>query len=367
MPVVETEKLILNMGPQHPATHGVLRVILDLRGETILNAEPMIGYLHRGIEKIAESRTYTQFLPYTDRLDYVAAPAWNLAYCEAVEKLMGIEVPERAKYIRTIIAEIARISSHLIAIGTHALDIGAMTVFIYCFRERELTLDLFEHATGSRMLTNFCRIGGVMADLSDQFLKIAREFVEIFPTRMKDYEDLLTQNRIWLKRTKNIAVISAEEGLNLSLNGPNIRGSGVKWDVRKAEPYAAYDKMEFDIPIGQNGDIYDRYLVRLEEMRQSNRIVKQALNQLPDGEIKAKVPRVIRPPKGEVYFRVEAPKGEAGFYIESDGSDKPYRLKIRTPSFANLESIPTMVDGHLVADVVAAIGSIDIVLGEIDR
>lgn len=367
MPVVETEKLILNMGPQHPATHGVLRMILDLRGETILNAEPVIGYLHRGIEKIAESRTYVQFLPYTDRLDYVAAPAWNLAYCEAVEKLIGVEMPERAKYIRTIMAELSRISSHLISVGTHALDIGAMTVFIYCFRERELTLDLFEHATGSRMLTNFCRIGGVMADLSDEFLKRCREFVEIFPTRMKDYEDLLTQNRIWLKRTKNIAVVSAEEGLNLSLNGPNIRGSGVKWDVRKAEPYAAYDKMDFDIPIGQNGDAYDRYLVRLEEMRQSNRIIKQALNQLPDGEIKAKVPRVIKPPKGEVYFRIEAPKGEAGFYIESDGSDKPYRLKIRTPSFANMESIPMMVEGSLIADVVAAIGSIDIVLGEIDR
>lgn len=355
------------MGPQHPATHGVLRVILELRGETILNAEPDIGFLHRGIEKIAENLTYTQILPYTDRLDYVAAPAWNLAYSEAVEKLMGIEVPERAKYIRTIMAEISRISSHLIGIGTHALDIGAMTVFIYCFRERELTLDLFEHATGSRMLTNFCRIGGVMADLSDEFLKRAREFVDIFPTRMKDYEDLLTQNRIWLKRTKNIAVITAEEGLNLSLNGPNIRGSGVKWDIRKAEPYAAYDKVDFDIAVQYDGDAYSRYLVRLEEMRQANRIIDQCLKNLPDGEIQAKVPRVIKPPKGEVYVRTEAPKGEAGFYIESDGTNKPYRLKIRTPSFANLESLPMMAKGGLVADVVTAIGSIDIVLGEIDR
>jgi NADH:ubiquinone oxidoreductase subunit D len=367
MPVAETEKLILNMGPQHPATHGVLRVILELRGETILKAETDIGFLHRGMEKIAENLTYTQFLPYTDRIDYVAAPAWNLAYVEAVEKLMGIEVPERAKYMRTIMAEISRISSHLIGVGSHALDIGAMTVFIYCFRERELTLDLFEHACGSRMLTNYCRFGGVMTDFTDEFLKRCREFVEIFPSRMQDYEDLLTQNRIWLKRTKNVAVITAEEGLNLSMNGPNIRGSGVAWDVRKAEPYAAYDKIDFDIALQSDGDAYARYLVRLEEMRQANRIIKQALNDLPDGDIQAKVPRVIKPPKGEVFVRTEAPKGDAGFYIESDGSDKPYRLKIRTPSFANLESLPHLTKGHLVADVVTAIGSIDIVLGEIDR
>jgi len=365
--VVETRELLLNMGPQHPSTHGVLRLLLHLQGETIVDSEPIIGYLHRGIEKLAESMTYTQFIPITDRLDYIAAFPNNLAYVQTVEKLMGVEVPLRAQYIRVILTELNRIASHLVWLGTHAMDIGAITVFLYCFREREAILDLFEMVSGARMTVNFFRIGGVAADLPEEFYPKISEFLTSFPDRIADYEALLTKNRIWLARTKNVAVISAEEGINLGLSGPSLRGSGVRWDIRKANPYAVYDRLDFDIPIGERGDVYDRYMVRMEEMRQSVRIIKQALEQMPPGEIKAKVPRVIKPPAGEAYSCIESPKGELGFYIVSDGTEKPYRVKIRAPSFVNLESLPLMLKGGLIADVIAAIGSIDIVLGEVDR
>ncbi|MBI1987247.1 MAG: NADH-quinone oxidoreductase subunit D [Nitrospinae bacterium] len=364
---METKELILNMGPQHPSTHGVLRLILSLNGETIVHSVPDIGYLHRGIEKLAENRTYLQFLPITDRLDYIAAFPNNLAYCQTVEKLMGLEVPPRAQYIRVILTELNRISSHLVWLATHALDIGAMTVFLYCFRERETILDLFEMATGARMTFSFFRFGGVADDLPREFIPKAREFLEAFPACIADYEALLTKNRIWLARTRNVAVISAEDGINLGMSGPSLRGSGVKWDIRRAAPYAIYDQLDFEIPVGQNGDVYDRYLVRVEEMRQSSRIVRQCLDRIPEGEIRAQVPRAIKPPAGEAYSCVESPKGELGFYIVSDGSERPYRLKVRAPSFVNLESLPVMMKGGLVADVIAAIGSIDIVLGEVDR
>jgi NADH-quinone oxidoreductase subunit D len=365
--VLETKELVLNMGPQHPSTHGVLRLLLYLEGETIVNSDTIIGYLHRGIEKLAEAKTYTQFIPITDRLDYVAAFPNNLAYVQTVEKLMDLEVPPRAQYIRVIFTELNRIVSHLVWLGTHAMDIGAMTVFLYCFREREDLLDLFEMVTGARMTVNFFRIGGVAADLPAEFYPNVRKFLDIFPSKIADYEALLTKNRIWLARTKNVSVISAEDGINLGMSGPNLRGSGVKWDIRKANPYAVYDKLDFEIPIGQIGDVYDRYIVRMEEMRQSTRMTQQALEQMPEGEIKGKVPRIIKVPAGEAYSCIESPKGELGFYIVSDGSEKPYRVKIRAPSFINLEALPLMLKGGLIADVIAAIGSIDIVLGEVDR
>ena len=366
---LKTKELWINMGPQHPSTHGVLRLILALEGERIVDTEVVIGYLHRGVEKLAESLTYPQFLPYTDRLDYISSNAMNFGYVLAMEKLMGLEVPERAQYIRVMMAELTRISSHLVWLATHALDIGAMTVFLYCFRDREAILDLFEMVCGARLITSYFRIGGVANDLPEGFIEQARDFCKIFPKKAKDYDDLILKNRIWLSRTVNVARISGEEGLNLGLSGPSIRGSGVHWDIRKDEPYSVYDKLDWEIAVESGCDVYARYLVRLKEMRESCKIVKQCLDILEKtkGPVRAKVPKVIKPPEGEVYACVEAPKGEMGFYIVSDGSTKPYRIKIRAPSFANLISLPTMIKGHLVADVIAAIGSIDIVLGEVDR
>jgi len=366
---LKTEEMWVNMGPQHPSTHGVLRLILALEGERIVDTEVVIGYLHRGMEKLAEFRTYPQFLPYTDRLDYISSHAMNFGYVLAVEKLMGIEVPERAKYIRVMMAELTRISSHLLWLATHALDIGAMTVFLYCFRDREKILDLFEMATGARLTTSYFRIGGVARDLPDGFIEMAREFCRTFPRKAKDYDDLILKNRIWLSRTVNVAKISAEDGLNLGLSGPNIRGSGLAWDIRKDEPYSNYDKLDWEVAVYDGCDVYARYLVRLKEMRESCKIVSQCLDILEklNGPVMAKVPKVIKPPEGEVYACVEAPKGELGFYIVSDGSARPYRLKIRAPSFSNLIALPALVKGHLIADVIAVIGSIDIVLGEVDR
>ena len=366
---IRTQDYWINMGPQHPSTHGVLRLILSLQGERIVDTEVVIGYLHRGTEKLAEARTYHQIIPLTDRLDYLASPAMNFGYVLAVEKLMGIEVPERAEYIRVMMAELARISSHLLWLATHALDIGAMTVFLYCFREREMVLDLFEMATGGRLITSYYRIGGVAHDLPDGFLDKVKEFCEIFPKRVQDYDDLLYANRIWLSRTVNVAKISAEKGLALGLSGPSIRGSGVNWDLRRANPYSVYDKLDFEVAVFDGCDVYARYLVRRKEMLESCKIVKQCAEYLEktNGPVMAKVPKVLKPPVGEVYMATEAPKGELAYYIVSDGSPRPYRLKIRTPSFANLIALPEMVKGHLVADVIAAIGSIDIVLGEVDR
>jgi len=384
--------MTINMGPQHPSTHGVLRLILELDGETVVKATPHIGFLHRGVEKLAEYKTYHQFITLTDRLDYLAPLSNNLGYVQAVEKLLNIEAPKRSQYIRMILCELTRIQSHLLWLATQALDIGAMTVFFYCFRERETINNIFEMAAGARMNLSYFRIGGVARDLPDGFVEKVREFVNDFPARLRDYETLLTKNKIWLMRTKNVGVISAEDAINYGLSGPSIRGSGVKWDVRKSEPYSSYDEMDFIVPVGQNGDVYDRYIVRLEEMRQSNEIVRQAMDTIPKGKFIADLPDVTLPPKenlkksmeamihhfkvvtdgicppvGEVYSCVEAPKGELGFYIVSDGTKNPYRIKIRPPSFVNLEGLPKMVEGCLIADVVAVIGSLDIVLGEIDR
>ncbi len=384
--------MTINMGPQHPSTHGVLRLILELDGETVVKATPHIGFLHRGVEKLAEYKTYHQFITLTDRLDYLAPLSNNLGYVLAVEKLLNIEAPKRSQYIRIILCELTRISSHLLWLATHALDIGAMTVYFYCFRERETINNIFEMAAGARMNLSYFRIGGVARDLPDGFVEKVREFVNDFPARLRDYETLLTKNKIWLMRTKDVGVISAEDAINYGLSGPSIRGSGVKWDVRKSEPYSSYDEMDFIVPVGQNGDVYDRYIVRLEEMRQSNEIVRQAMDTIPKGKFIAELPDVtlpqkenlkksmealiqhfkvvtggICPPVGEVYACVEAPKGELGFYVVSDGTKNPYRVKIRPPSFVNLEGLQKMVEGHLIADVVAVIGSLDIVLGEIDR
>jgi NADH-quinone oxidoreductase subunit D len=367
-PMFDTDELVINMGPQHPATHGVLRVVLKLDGEKVVDADVVIGYLHRGVEKLCENRDWTQVVLLTDRLDYVASAAANLAYVETVEKLMSIEVPRRARYIRTILAELQRLASHLVWLGSHAMDIGAVTVFLYCLRERELILDLFEEYCGARLTYNSMRIGGLPQDLPPGWDKKVLQFCAIQLEKLDEYETLLTQNRIWLERTRNIGVISAADAVAVGLCGPPLRGSGVGRDVRKDEPYAAYAEMEFDVPVGSRGDTYDRYLVRLEEMRQSVRILRQAIGGLPEGPVIGKVPRLIKPPAGETYHANESPKGEIGFFIASDGrSTSPYRLRVRPPSFCNLQALPRLVRGHLVADVIAIIGTIDIVLGEVDR
>jgi NADH-quinone oxidoreductase subunit D len=364
---LDSSEMILNMGPQHPSTHGVLRVILKLDGEKVLGTECVIGYLHRGIEKIAENRTYVQFNPYVDRMDYVAAVSNGLGYCEAVEKLIGVEAPERARYLRVILTELNRLASHQVWLGTHALDIGALTPLFYTFRDREEIMKIFEQYCGARLTTHAFRIGGCQYDAYDGFEKEVLAFCDFVLPKIDEYEELLTTNRIWVERTKGVGVLTGAECIALGATGPVLRGSGVKWDLRKAQPYAAYDKFEFDIPIGQNGDTYDRYLVRIEEMRQSVRILRQATAAIPAGPIMAKVPKVLRPPVGEIYHSIEAPKGELGYYIVSDGSTQPYRVRVRPPSFVNLQALDKMVRGWLVADVVAVIGTLDIVLGEVDR
>jgi NADH-quinone oxidoreductase subunit D len=364
----DTNELVLNMGPQHPSTHGVLRVVLRLDGERVVGSDIVIGYLHRGIEKLCEHRDWAQIVLITDRMDYVAAASNNLGYCETVEKLMSLEVPRRARYIRTILVELQRIASHCLWLGTHAMDLGAMTVFLYAFRERELVLDLFEEYCGARLTYNAMRIGGLPLDIPTGWDRKLREFCNVFETKVPEYEELLTQNRIWLERTRGIGVISGADAIAIGLTGPALRGSGVARDVRKAEPYAAYDELEFDVPVGSAGDTYDRYLVRVEEFRQSIRIIRQALDGRPEGPIIGKVPRLIKPPAGETYHAIESPKGELGYFIVSDGkSNVPYRFRVRPPSFCNLQALPRLIQGHLVSDVVALIGSIDIVVGEVDR
>lgn len=391
--MAESRYMTINMGPQHPATHGVLRLLLELDGEIIVKSEPHIGYLHRGIEKLSESMTYPQALTLTDRLDYTSALSNNLAYCLAVEKLLDINIPKRAQYLRVLMAELQRIAAHLLWVATHALDLGAMTLLFYAFRERETIMEILELATGARLTPSFIRIGGLASDIPATFLPRVKAFVEDFPRRVDDYETLLTENIIWKKRTTNIAKMSAEECLQYGVTGPVLRASGVRYDVRKAYPYSSYEDFDFEIPLGSNGDVYDRYLVRMKEMRQSNRIVRQAAERLPDGPFVAQdAPLVVppakeevgrdiaalirhfkimeegfRPPCGEVYASIESSKGELGFYIISDGTNKPFRMRIRPPSFINLAALPKMIEGEMVADVVAAIGSIDIVLGEIDR
>ena len=367
-PLFDTSELVLNMGPQHPSTHGVLRVILRLDGERVIDADLVIGYIHRGIEKLSENRDWTQIIALTDRTDYVAAASNNLGYCETVEKLMSLEVPRRARYIRTILAELQRMASHCIWLGTHAMDIGAMTVFLYALRERELILDLFEEYCGARLTYNSMRVGGLPLDIPPGWDRKVRALCDIMASKVPEYEELLTNNRIWLERTRDVGVISGPDAIAIGLSGPPLRGSGVLRDVRKDEPYAAYDEFEFDIPLGSRGDTYDRYVVRMEEFRQSLRIIRQALDGLPEGPVMGKVPRLIKPPAGETYHAIESPKGELGYFIVADGkSIGPYRLRVRPPSFCNLQALPQLIRGHLVADVVALIGTIDIVLGEVDR
>src|SRR6266702_18709 len=387
-----TETMTLNMGPQHPSTHGVLRLVLELDGEVITKITPHIGYLHRGIEKLSEHRTYHQILPLTDRLDYLAPMSNNLGYILAVEKLMAVEVPERAETIRIIMAELTRLESHLVWIACHALDIGAMTVFIYAFLERETVMEIYELISGARMTSNFFRVGGLSQDVPDEFVKKVSNFIDVMPGYLDQYEGLLTTNPIWLKRTVGNGVISAEDAIDIGLTGPALRGSGVDWDLRRDNPYSGYDKYQFKVPVGENCDTFDRYKVRLVEMREACKIVRQGLDKLKPGPVLAACPQVCYPPKenvynsieglihhfkiasegfaapeGEVYQGVEAPKGELGFYIVSDGGNKPERLRIRPPSFVNLQAIEQMSVGSMIADLVAVIGTLDIVLGEIDR
>jgi NADH-quinone oxidoreductase subunit D len=364
---LDSSELIINMGPQHPATHGVLRVILKLDGEKVLGTECVIGYLHRGVEKIAENRTYTMFNPYVDRMDYVAAVSNGLGYCESVEKLLNVQAPPRANYIRVILTELNRLASHMLWLGTHALDIGAITPLFYTFRDREEILKIFEKYCGARLTTHAFRIGGCLYETYDGFESEVVKFLKFVAPKIDEYEELLTTNRIWVERTKGVGFISAADCVALGVTGPVLRASGVKWDLRKAQPYAAYSEFDFDIPVGTTGDTYDRYLVRMQEMRQSLRIVEQAVGRIPSGPIMAKVPKVIKPAAGEIYHSIEAPKGELGYFIVSDGSTQPYRIRVRPPSFVNLQALDQMVRGQLVADVIAVIGTLDIVLGEVDR
>jgi NADH-quinone oxidoreductase subunit D len=355
------------MGPQHPSTHGVLRVILKLDGEKILGTDCVIGYLHRGVEKIAENRTWAQFNPYVDRMDYVASVSNGLGYCLVVEKLLNVEAPPRAQVVRVILTELNRIASHLVWLGTHALDIGAITPVFYCFREREEALNIFEKYCGARLTTHAFRIGGLQYDTYDGFEQDVKAFCDMFPAKVDEYEELLTGNRIWKGRLTNVGVLTADECKEYGVTGPLLRAAGVKWDLRKAQPYSGYEKYDFDIPTRQNGDTFDRYIVRMQEMRQSVRIIRQAVASIPEGPIMGKVAKVIKPPVGEAYVSIEAPKGELGYYAVSDGSTQPYRVRVRPPSFVNLQALDRMVRGGLVADIVAVIGTLDIVLGEVDR
>ena len=389
-----SDTMTINMGPQHPSTHGVLRLLLTIEGETVIKAIPDLGYLHTGIEKTAESKTYHQALVLTDRMDYLAPLNNNLGYSLAIERLLGIddEINNKIKYTRVILAELSRISSHLVWLGTHALDLGAMSMFLYCFREREVILDVFEYISGVRMMTSYICPGGLQAELPPGFDKKVQTFTRGFPERLREYHDLLTNNQLWLERTKGIGYLSQEDAIALGATGPVLRGSGAVWDLRKIYPYSGYEQFDFDIPVGTNGDVYDRYLVRMLEMEQSLKIINQALEGLPVGPHRVNNPKITPPPKwqitgsmealihhfklftegyrppvGEVFVRTESPKGELGFYVVSDGSAKPYRMHVRGASFANLQTLSHMIEGGFLSDVVASIGSIDIVLGEVDR
>jgi len=387
------QTMVLNMGPQHPSTHGVLRVLLELDGENIIKADVDIGYLHTGIEKTAEALTYSQAITITDRMDYLAPLSNNLVYCLAVEKLLGLEVPKRAQYIRVLLTELTRIGSHLVWLGTHAIDLGAMSVFLYCFREREEILKVFELVSGQRMMTSYFRIGGLALDPPVGWTDHVQKIVQSFPSRFDEYEELLTKNRIWIGRTQGVGVLSAKDAIAMGVSGPSLRGSGVDYDVRKYFPYSSYDEFDFQVPVRTEGDCYARYLCRVAEMRESLKIVRQALEKIPpEGPVKADAPGIVppqrekmktemealiyhfkiftegfAPPPGEVYQRIESPRGELGCFIASDGSPKPYRMRMRAPSFVNLQALQKMVVGHLVADAIASIGTLDIVLGEIDR
>jgi len=388
----EDHTMILNMGPQHPSTHGVLRLMLEIDGETIVRILPDIGYLHTGIEKTCEAKFYQQVVPLTDRIDYLCPMTNNLAYCLAVEKLLGMEIPPRAQWIRVMLNELTRINSHLVWLGTHAMDIGAMSVFLYCFREREDVLRLFEAVSGQRMMTSYFRIGGLALEPPLGFFDRVKKFIDRFPGNIDEYEGLLTGNPIFVNRIKGVGQISAEDCLALGGTGPTLRASGVDVDLRRDNPYSGYENFKFNVPVSNDGDVWARYVVRVQELRESQKIVVQALEGLPEGRVKADAPKVVLPdrekmktemealiyhfkivtegftvPEGEVYSPVESPRGEMGYYIVSDGTAKPYRVHMRSPSFANLQTLAKMCEGRLIADVVAAIGSIDIVLGDVDR
>jgi NADH-quinone oxidoreductase subunit D len=392
MLVEEDGKLLLNMGPQHPATHGVLRLVLELDGEIILTCRPVIGYVHTGIEKTYEYKSYHQDVVMTDRMDYLAPLSNNLVFALGVEKLFGVEAPPRATVARVILAELTRLNSHLVWLGTQALDLGAQSVFLYCFREREMLLDIFELCSGTRLMTSYIRPGGLYFDLPEGFEQKVEEILRVFPPRIDEYEDLLTSNELWRDRTISIGKISAADAIAWGLSGPSLRGSGVNWDVRKAEPYCGYDQYEFDVPLGTNGDVFDRYMCRMREMRQSLKIIRQALDRLPGGdfvlhdhklafpsrtELATSMEALIhhfklategyRVPAGEAFVPIESPRGEIAFYIVSDGSGRPYKAHVRAPSFYNLAAISKMAEGLYVADLVALIGSLDPVLGDVDR
>jgi NADH-quinone oxidoreductase subunit D len=388
----QEERVVLSMGPQHPSTHGVLRLVLELDGETVVRSIYDIGYLHTGFEKSFEHLTYSQNITLTDRMDYLAPLSNNLGYCLAVEKLLELEIPPKAQFVRVALTELTRIQSHLVWLGTHAIDIGAMSVFLYCFREREDILRIFEMVSGQRMMTSYFRIGGLALEPPLGWIERVDKFLKKFPARVDEYEGLLTKNPIWMRRTQGVGRISAEDAVALGVSGPSLRGSGVKWDVRKSQPYSGYDKFNFDIPTRPEGDVFARYRVRTAEMRESVKIVRQAIDGLPEGPIKANAPHIVmpdresmktsiealiyhfkivtegfHPPIGEVYQSIESPRGELGFYMVSDGSPRPFRCHVRAPSFANLQALPKLIEGRLIADVVACIGSIDVILGEIDR
>jgi len=365
--VIRTEALQLNMGPQHPSTHGVFRFVLDLDGEIVVNARPDIGYLHRGVEKLAEKRTYVQFVTLTDRTDYLASMLQNQVYAQAVEKLMSIDVPERAEFIRVIMMELNRIASHLVFVGTFGLDLGASTPFIYCFREREDIMDIFEAVCGARLTYSYIRPGGVSRDLPAGLADKIRAFLKKMPARLDEIDDLLSKNEIFIVRSRDVGVISGEDAVDYAMSGPNLRGSGVAFDVRKDHPYSVYDRLQFDVVMQPAGDCLSRYLVRNREIRESLKLVEQALDMLPEGDYTAKVPRALKPPAGEVYTRIESARGDLGVYLISDGSVNPYRLHWRPPSFISLAAVGQMVKGWKIADAVAILGSLDIVLGEVDR
>ena len=392
-PAGAAQTMVLNMGPQHPSTHGVLRIVLELDGEIVLRRSPHIGYLHTGIEKNCENKTYSQAITLTDRLDYLAPLSNNLCYCLAVEKMIGLEVPKRAQYIRVLLTELTRVASHLVWLGTHAIDLGAMTVFLYCFREREEIMRIFELVSGQRMMTSYFRIGGLALEPPPGWLERMARFMDSFPGHVEEYETLLTQNRIWLARTKGVGILSREDAIALGVSGPILRGSGVAYDVRKMFPYSSYEEFDFDVPVETAGDCYARYLVRVAEIRESIKIILQAMKVVPPtGPIRTEAPGIVppsreemktsiegliyhfkiftegfAPPPGEVYQCIESPRGELGFFVASDGSAKPYRVKVRAPSFVNLQAVSKLVEGRLIADVVACIGTTDIVLGEVDR
>lgn len=370
---IRTEEMVLNMGPQHPSTHGVLRLELALEGEIITKVIPHIGYLHRCFEKHCEAMTYPQIVPYTDRMDYLASMGNEFGYVVAMEKLLKIEVPQRVEYIRVIMAELQRIASHLVALGTYGADIGAFTPFLYCFRDREKILHLFEITCGARLLYNYIWVGGLSHDLHPDFVRKAREFVKEFRPTIKELNDLLSYNKIFIDRTANVGILPVETAINYGVSGPNLRASGFKWDLRRDDPYSVYDKFDFDIPVGKGthgtvGDSWDRYFVRVLEMEESLKIIEQALDQLPAaGDVQSAIPKRIKPNAGQVYGRVENPRGELGYFIISDGSTTPYRVKVRAPSFVTMQVLGELCKGYMVADVITILGSIDIVLGEIDR